>query len=179
MKNQLNKQNKHACMIVPALFFAFAMGAAADTVTPSVFLEFAFSDAGTPATGCQLADPSGAFCIPSSGTATSFLGSPPWTISFPSQGGELTVTDAFLAGDRFQIFDFGTSIGLTSVPFGTADCGDDPVVCLATPGISEGSFLLGGGNHSLTIIPTLSGGGGAAYLRVDPVPEPSLWILTA
>jgi len=109
-----------------------------------------------------------------------FLGAPGWTFTSPIAS-TLTVTDAFLAGDRFQIFDFGASLGLTSVPSGSADCGDDPVPCLAAAGISKGQFILGAGSHSISITPTLSSGGGAAYLRVDSVaqqtPEPDSYIL--
>src|SRR5205807_246059 len=83
------------------------------------------------ATGCDPADPAGPFCIPSSGTPTEFLDAPPWTFVAPAAGALLTVTDAFLAGDRFQVFDFGASLGLTSAPVGNADCGDDPIPCLA------------------------------------------------
>ena len=96
----------------------------------------------------------------------------------PVQGAILIVTDAFEAGDRFQVFDFGISIGLTSVPVGNADCGDDPVLCLTVAGISKGSFNLAAGNHSITITPTLApAGGGSGYLRADAVPEPVTWML--
>ena len=151
----------------------------ADALTIGSWSEFSFTTAGTLARGCDPADPAGNFCIPSSGTPTVFLGAPPWT--FTSAGSSvLTVTDAFVAGDRFQLFDFGVSIGLTSVPSGNADCGDDPVPCLATVGISQGLFSLGAGAHSITIVPTVSLGGGAGFLRVDAaaaVPEPSSLIL--
>ena len=95
----------------------------------------------------------------------------------------LTVTDAFTSGDRFQLFDFGASIGLTSLPSAAAivDCGDDPAVCLATAGISRATFVLAGGPHSITLVPVLSpDGGGAGYLRVAAaVPEPGSLVLVA
>src|SRR5262245_16133740 len=121
------------------LAFGAIAPARADVLPLSTWAEFSFTSAGTPATGCGQADPNGNFCVPSSGTPTEFLGAPPWTFtsSLPSF---LTVTDAFQAGDRFQIFDSGMLIGLTSMPSGNADCGDDPVPCLATPGISQGVF---------------------------------------
>lgn len=158
----------------------FPMTAQADPVSFGVFHEFAVSIAGDPATGCDPADPAGPFCIPSSGTPTDFIGAPPWTFLAPSGGAVLTVTDAFFSGERFELFDFGASIGLTSAPAATTvvDCGDDPVTCLATAGISQGTFALLAGNHSITITPTLSDGGGAGYLRVDSaVPEPRMYIL--
>ena len=156
--------------------FGFITPAEAGSIPLETWEEFGFTTAGTPATGCDPNDPAGPFCIPSSGTPTSFLDPPPWTFlsAVPIL---LTVTDAFLAGDRFEVFDFGVSIGLTSATFGSADCGDDPVPCLTTPGISSRVFSLAAGNHSLTITPTLSpGDGGAGYLRVSAVPEPSEWI---
>jgi YVTN family beta-propeller protein len=165
-------------IIIAALALAFTTPASAGPIGLGIFQEFAFSTAGTPATGCDPADPAGPFCIPSSGTSTNFLNAPPWTFLAPAQGAILTVVDAFQAGDRFQVFDFGASIGLTSVPTGNANCGDDPVPCLATAGISKGSFNLAAGNHSLSITPTLAPtGGGSGYLRVDPVPEPVTWTL--
>jgi hypothetical protein len=165
------------------LLIASCVAAIAAPITSGVFFEFGFSDPGVAATGCDPADPSGPFCIPSSGTLTQFAPAPPWTF-LAASGATLTVTDAFISGDRFEIFDFGASIGLTSAPAasGGADCGDDPVVCLATPGISNGAFALGAGPHAITIVPTLSpDGGGSGYLRVDgataAVPEPTSVLL--
>lgn len=167
-----------------------ALSAALGLATPvyggpilfGTFLEFSFETAGTPARGCDPADPAGGFCIPSSGTPTQFLDAPPWTFLAPAGGAILTIVDAFLAGDRFQIFDFGVSIGLTSVPIGRGDCGDDPVPCLADPNMSRGFFALLAGIHSITITPILSpDGGGAGYLRVQvqQVPEPPSLVLLA
>jgi hypothetical protein len=157
--------------------------ASAGPILSGEWLEFGFTTAGTPATGCDPDDPAGPFCIPSSGTPTSFLDAPAWTFTAPTEGALLTVTDAFSSGDRFQLFDFGVSLGLTSLPAaaGSVDCGDDPVTCLATIGISRGFFNLAAGNHSLTLIPTVSLGGGSGYLRVDAaaVPEPATLLLVA
>src|SRR5262245_20877038 len=158
-----------------------ASPALSDPITLGTWNDFAFSTPGTPATGCDLAEPRGPFCIPSSGTPTNCVGAPP--VTFNSAGADLlTVTDAFTAGDRFQIFDFGVSLGLTSVPVGSADCGDDPVPCLANPNVSHALFNLAAGSHSITIIPTLApSGGGAGYFIVNAaavgVPEPSTWLL--
>jgi len=117
----------------------------ADPISLGVFEEFAFTTAGTPATGCDPADPAGPFCISSSGTPTDFIGAPPWTFTAPAGGVELTVVDAFTSGDRFTVFDLGASLGLTSAPPSNVDCGDDPVVCLAS-GLSQGHFSLAAGN---------------------------------
>jgi PEP-CTERM motif-containing protein len=176
---------RHVLFVVVCcgLLMASYASALAAPIASGVFLEFGFGDAGVAATGCDPADPSGSFCIPSSGTLTQFAPAPPWTF-LAASGATLTVTDAFISGDRFEIFDFGASIGLTSAPAasGGVDCGDDPVVCLATPGISNGAFALGAGPHAITIVPTLSpDGGGSAYFRVDgataAVPEPTSLLL--
>ena len=172
--------NVRSLRCLPLLLFSMLTLASPAVATPivlGIWNEFGFSTAGTPATGCDPADPAGPFCISSSGTPTSFAGAPPWT--FSSVGAtQLTVTDAFTAGDRFQIFDFGVSIGLTSLPVGSADCGDDPVPCLANPNVSHALFSLAPGAHSITIIPTLAPtDGGSGYFIVNAVPEPSMWLL--
>ena len=180
MKRLLRTNHAMSPIMIAAIAIAIVAPANAGPILLGEWEEFGFGAAGTPATGCDPADPAGGFCIPSSGTPTTFLDAPPWTFLAPVQGAVLIVTDAFLAGDRFEVFDFGLSIGLTSLPSGSADCGDDPVPCLSTPGVSNGSFVLTSGNHSLTITPTLSpDGGGAGYLRVDAVPEPGAMILLA
>lgn len=156
--------------------FAIALPAAsyAGAIALDSFWEFGF-DGVAFATGCDPADPGGPFCIASSGTPSSFLDAPPWTFTAPGPGVTLTVTDAFSAGDRFQVFDFGVSLGLTSAPVGTADCGDDPVPCLSNPNVSKGFFNLAAGKHSITIY-TLSNDAGSGYLKVAAIPEPmTLW----
>jgi len=128
--------------------------------------QFAFADAGSGAIGCDPADPAGGFCIPSSGTPTIFLDAPAWTFTAPA-GALLTVTDAFLSGDQFEIFDFGIFVGMTSLPGQGIDCGDDPVVCLGTVGMSAGTFALAAGSHAITLVPLLSPeGSGSGYLIV-------------
>jgi hypothetical protein len=145
----------------------------AGPITLGDWHQFSFTTAGSPAAGCDPADPAGGFCIPSSGTPALALDTPPWTFTAPVVGVILTVTDSFLSGDRFEVFDFGASLGLTSLPQAGFDCGDDPVPCLATPGISSGKFLLPAGVHSITIVPILSpDGGGSGFLLAQTVPEP-------
>jgi|SRR5215831_11825774 len=139
------------------------------------FLEFSFFDAGQSAAGCFPADPGGDFCIP----GAQLLAAPPWTFIAPAGGATLVVVDGFIAGDRFQLFDSGVSIGLTSAP-GTGDCGSDPVSCLANANMSQGSFTLAAGSHSITLVAILSpSGGGAGFLQVKAeqvpeLPEPGL-----
>jgi hypothetical protein len=86
----------------------------------------------------------------------------------------LNVTDISFTGDQFEIFDFDNSLGLTSTPsdpgFGTTS---DPNVAFTSPLYSHGSFLLGAGDHSITIhVVQNPWEGGQAYLEVLTVPEP-------
>ena len=160
----------------------FATPASAGPIAVDTYYQFAFSDVGDPATGCDPADPAGPFCLPSSGTLTEFLTAPPWTFNSGATGSTLSVTDAFAAGDRFQIFDFGASIGFTSPFVVGTDCSDDPVPCLADPGMSHGVFALASGAHSISIV-LAEGGLGSGYLLLEDgggptaVPEPATLIL--
>ena len=118
--------------------------------------------------GCSPADPAGPVCTPSSGSNSVFADAPPWTFTAPAGGAFLLVADAFLVGDRFEVFDFGFSIGLTSVPSTSGSCGDDPVPCMADPNASSGTFFLGPGAHSITFgVVDNPNGSGAQYFRVD------------
>lgn len=155
-----------------------SLAASAGPIPLNTFMQFSFDVAGQAVTGCSPDDPNGNFCIASSGTPTTFLDAPAWTFLAPLGGAVLTVVDAFSAGDRFDIFDFGTLIGSTSavITRPPADCGDDPLVCLATIGMDVGIFNLAAGAHSLTLVASLSGGLGSGYLRVAAdvgvLPEP-------
>jgi len=170
--NSIGSVCKHLAWLLVLLSGVAAPAASyAGAIAFENFWEFGFDGVGF-ATGCAPADPAGGFCITSSGTSTSFLDTPPWTFTAPAGGATLTVTDAFEAGDRFQVFDFNANLGLTSAPVGSADCGDDPVPCLADPNISKGLFPLAPGNHSITIY-SLSDFAGSGYLQVSAIPEPT------
>jgi len=83
--------------------------------------------------------------------------------------GSLDVTDAALAGDRFEVYDHDSLIGMTSAPTGTVgDYTSDPDLAFASPLWSSGRFPLGAGAHSITIrniqIPPGHPSGGG-YLR--------------
>jgi hypothetical protein len=163
----------NSTLVLAALLALAPAPASAGPILPNTWYEFAFTTAGIAATGCFPNDPAGPLCIPSSGAPTVFADAPPWTFSGP---GQLTVVDAFEAGDMFEVLDFGVPIGLTSLA-GQGDCGDDPVPCLADPAMSSGVFALGAGDHSLTIVPTAAPTeGGVAYFRIA-VPEPGLVLL--
>jgi hypothetical protein len=107
-----------------------------------------------------------------------FLDEPPWTFTAASSV-VLKATDAFSAGDRFNVFDFGALILTTSlVPTSTYSCGSDPEPCFVDPLISHGLRVLAPGPHAITIVPVISShDAGAAYFRVDAIPEPALIVL--
>jgi hypothetical protein len=90
---------------------------------------------------------------------------------------DLFVTDDFQAGDRFEIFDFGSSLGLTSlvaVDAGTPELG--PELAFLSPTYSSGMWTLGAGAHSITInVVSDPFGGGRGYIKAMPtaVPEPA------
>jgi len=129
--------------------------------TAGPWQEFQFGGTGSFAFACG-------GCAPSSGGNSVFAGSPPWTFNAPAEGALLTVTDAFLDGDVFEIFDNNASIGVTSTPATTGSCGDDPDPCLLDPQVSHGVFWVAPGAHSLTIKAIASPfGGGAAYFKLD------------
>ena len=77
---------------------------------------------------------------------------PPWTFSGPAS---LLVLDLFLSGDQFQVFDNSVSLGLTSAPGVTIQCGQvligDIGCALADLDFSRGVYVFGPGNHSITI----------------------------
>ena len=77
----------------------------------------------------------------------------------PSRSGpeiafQLTVVDAFLVGDVFTVYDFGSPIGSTTLVTntGAASGTDDPAVALTIDALSRGFFNLGSGNHSIEIM---------------------------
>lgn len=108
------------------------------------------------------------------------------------QVGTLTVVDADLAGDTFQVFNHGILLSATSgVPQGlygqTADAGYDFDAALANTSFSRAAYTLGEGqysisghmlqsvqfenpDHSLTPLNSTTGG---LKLSVSAVPEPS------
>ncbi len=153
---------------------ACTQAAQAGPIPSDTFLQFSFDGIGA-VTGCADADPNGNFCIASSGTPTTFLDAPTWSFNAPDAGAVLTVLDTFGSGDRFDVFDFDTFVGRTSLPSRSpVDCGDDPLNCLQTPGMSTGVFKLAAGAHALTLRAVQAGGLGSGYLHVTAaVPEPT------
>ena len=93
--------------------------------------------------------------------------------TFTSAGAvAVKVTDAYVPGDRFQLFDNGHLIGTTSQINGTAPWTDNPDTAFASGMFSSGIFALGAGVHSLTLTDIQSPTGypgGSAFLRFDGV----------
>ena len=120
----------------------------------------------------------GGICAPTTNPVAEQATSPPWTFSGPAN---VLLLDLFEQGDRFQIFDSGAPLGVTSVVSGAANtCGDDIACAIADLGYSRGNFMVGAGAHSITIdvIWNAEGQtGGAAVFSVTTVPEPSTLVL--
>ncbi|HEY0522128.1 MAG TPA: PEP-CTERM sorting domain-containing protein, partial [Stellaceae bacterium] len=102
-----------------------------------------------------------------------------WDQDFTFSGpATLKVTDAFLSGDQFAVYDHGVLLGNTSVPGSVGDqAGADYDTAYADPRWSHGAFTFGAGAHDITGLAILSpfGGGGAAVELVSAVavPEPA------
>lgn len=134
--------------------------------------EFGFGAVGTFAT-------EGSGTVPSSGNNSTPAPDPAWTFT-STTGVKLTVTDAFLEGDVFTIFDNNVALGSTVLVANTgiASGTSDPAVALTIAALSHGFFALDPGAHSITIeVAQLATGssGGAAFFRTDPctaVPVP-------
>ena len=100
---------------------------------------------------------------------------PAWTFT-STTGVRLTVTDAFIVGDEFTVFDNSVALGSTTIVANTgADTGiSDPVAALADADLSHGFFSLPPGDHSITIEVAqnaLNNTGGAAFFRTDVCPS--------
>ena len=104
------------------------------------------------------------------------LDAPAWTFASVTPV-RFTITDGFLAGDVFDVFDAGLLIGSTPpVPlFG--NCGLDPTACVVDPSMSHASFLLPAGAHSMTISVQAAQILGEGFFIAQPVPEPGTLLL--
>jgi len=98
-----------------------------------------------------------------------YPGNPPWTLTTVATT-YLVVVDAYLAGDRFEVFNNAVSLGETS-PFtaGAGDCagGNLPENCLADATHSRGVFTLAPGSQSITLAVSVNPyGSGAGFFSV-------------
>jgi len=103
-------------------------------------------------------------------------GSNPWTFT-AAFATHLIITDLGRDGDRFEVFDGASSLGLTSAPTDdSTQCGMDPDVCLTNAKFSHGDFTLAPGPHSITMqINTNASNstvGNNAFKVTAAVPEP-------
>jgi hypothetical protein len=100
----------------------------------------------------------------------------PLTFSFTlTDAALLKVVDGGLTGDRFEVFNGATALGLTSLPgdAGQASAFDDFDAAFADPRWSRASFLLAPGAYEIRGIATaspLDGGIGGVQLTVVPLP---------
>jgi hypothetical protein len=157
--------------LAAALGFALMTGSASATpISIGQWYTFGFSGSG----GDPLISGSGGFTL---GDRSIAIGDPAWTFDCPTDHCKIVVTDGFLAVDRFEIFDLGLSLGLTSAPSGDAthSCGTDELGCLADPQMSHRIFIVGTGSHEITGT-HVSGIPGAGFLLVT-VPEPGSLLL--
>lgn len=144
------------------------------------WFEFGFLDDQNFVKACKQVNPTGfVFCTAnevnaSSDTLTFFAPTSPWVFECPPAGCWLTVTDAFLYGDIFEVFDNSLSIGATKdvTPDINNSCGSDPEVCLVNVLSSSEMFDLGSGEHSLTIKPIKTVSAGAAYFKIEIHEQP-------
>jgi hypothetical protein len=169
------KENKIVVLLLMlGLVFVLNGNVYAGTITTDgQWYEFFFDDASQG--GACLA---GSSCIPSSGGNSVFADDPAWTFNSAKQV-SLTVTDAFLYGDAFEVYDFGSLIGSTpAVTLSGLDSGlSDPDLALLDPDLSHASFLLSPGAHSITLLAYQTVSTGCAYFNVNSVPEPSTLFL--
>lgn len=101
-------------------------------------------------------------------------GSPAWTFTL-SDNHVLEVLDCCGLGDAFEVFNFGSSLGITSI--GTATCNSAAACDAAGPSFSRGDFLLGAGSYSITMnVTSYIGSPGNLFFNVKDVtdvPEPA------
>lgn len=97
----------------------------------------------------------------------------PWTFTLSSDA-ELFWTDLETSGDRFEFFNFGSSLGVTGPDVPNGSFGATIAAALLDPNYGKGSALLGAGNYSLTgtFLGVIGFGDGAFIIR-DRVPEPA------
>src|SRR3954471_7714843 len=103
-------------LVLVALNFELAGDAAASPLAVyGIWNNYSFTQAGALARGCYPLDPLGLICDPPGATSV-LLAEPPWTFT-ATRPVILSVTDGYLSGDAFDVYDFGVLIG--STPFVT------------------------------------------------------------
>lgn len=164
-------------LLAITMFMCISGSAVAGPVSQDIWYTFGFGDArGDAVSGAGF----GQGKNPTVGTTSGIADQPAWTITL-TQGATLTVLDLFLSVNQFEIFNFGTSIGLTSSPMTGGTAGSDITAALADARYSRGVFDLDAGSYSFTIS-NITGSGGAGVFAIEPVgtvPEPASLALVA
>jgi len=90
-------------------------------------------------------------------------------------GASLTIVDGGFAGDQFQVFDNGNSLGYTSAPINTypTSVGSNFDAALADPNYSSAVFYLTAGLHDITGLLSLS-----ATVNGDPIVNATIGALS-
>jgi hypothetical protein len=140
-----------------ALFLALAgsltLSARADNLAPNTWTLFTWQNQGDLVSSY-------------SDNSTDFFANGPTTIN---------ITDGWMAGDWFTVYDNGVLLGTTSqVAQSDATCGDSPTACFADKTYSHGSWKVGAGQNDITLYATTApyGGGGGWIESFSTVPEP-------
>lgn len=169
----MKRLSQWACGL--ALLLCASPASATPVLVDGSWHEFGFNAAVSAAASC------GGFCVPTTNPVAEQTSAPSWTFSGSAT---LTVLDLFNAGDRFEAFDFGVSLGTTSVVANTGliTCANDIACALADLAYSRLVLDLGGGPHSLTInviqnASSTFGGAAVFQLRPTSVPEPATLLL--
>lgn len=167
----------YIALAAAAAFFGHVAGASAGPITVGQWYTFGFGTTGSALSSSCLTTCENGIHPPS----IALPSDSPWTFTLPT-GGEFIVTDAFMPGDQFSLFDHGTSIGDTSTPVidHESSCFNDISACLAFSEISKGTFALTAGDHAITGTVIQSPfDGGVGYFQVRAVPEPATMSLLA
>ena len=102
----------------------------------------------------------------------------PWTFTLTSAA-TLFVMDLFLSVDQFELFNFGSSLGLTSSPTASGGGCDSNITCaIGNLDYSRGSFALAAGDYSITGIQRQGvSGAGVFIVETAAVPVPAAGVL--
>jgi hypothetical protein len=159
------------CALVLLAIAAFPVFGSAIN-TDGTFYEFNFGTAPFLAVGCN--NPVTTNCSPTTNPVANVTNTSPWLFTGPAT---LFILDLGDIGDRFSWTDsIGGGSGTTSDVGnpGTSPCAFD-IGCSAINAYSKGSFILGGGDHSIQITliqNALNTTGGQAVFSVTAIPEP-------
>lgn len=170
MRRTRNTRHRLAAVALGAASLFAAHGAQAAAITVGTWYEFGFGGVGSALT-------SGTGTVALTSPTTTYAPDPAWTFTIGATGGQLFVTDAFQSGDRFELFNSGSSIGLTSAPTLGSSCGSVLNCALVDSNFSKAFFALAPGSYSITGTAVLSpfGSGAGAFRVVEnprKVPEP-------